>query len=137
MMNPAATSQSKPELYTFGRYLKQTFGYPVQKISIDAGFTCPNRDGTKAVGRCTYCNNRSFSLGMANRRLPVREQVLTEIERVRHCSRKKAEHFLAYFQSFSNTYAPVEQLRQIYAVHGRYTGRHLDCAALASLKAGN
>ncbi|OAB55022.1 hypothetical protein AY599_18950 [Leptolyngbya valderiana BDU 20041] len=100
-------------LYTFGKYLKQTFGKPVRKISIDAGFTCPNRDGTVAKRGCTFCNNRSFSEGTAYRRQSVREQIEAGIDRLRH-SRHNTDAFLAYFQSFSNTYAPVDVLESLY-----------------------
>lgn len=102
------------ELFTLGKFLRREFGQPVLKLSIDGGFTCPNRDGTKAIGGCTYCNNRSFSLGVGNDRLSIREQIESQINRVRQSGRRKAELFLAYFQSFSNTYAPVERLRQLY-----------------------
>ncbi|MBO9998844.1 MAG: TIGR01212 family radical SAM protein [Cyanobacteria bacterium SID2] len=100
-------------LYTFGKYLKQTFGTSVRKISIDAGFTCPNRDGTLAKGGCIYCNNRSFSEGTAYRRLSVRQQLEAGIDRVRQ-SRRPTDAFLAYFQSFSNTYAPLDVLETLY-----------------------
>jgi radical SAM protein (TIGR01212 family) len=102
------------ELFTLGKFMRSQFGQRVQKLSIDGGFTCPNRDGTKSKGGCTYCNNRSFSLGVGNDRLSIREQIETQINRVRLRGRRKAELFLAYFQSFSNTYAPVERLRQLY-----------------------
>ncbi|MGC9502786.1 TIGR01212 family radical SAM protein [Baaleninema sp.] len=100
-------------LYSFGKYLKQTFGKPVRKISIDAGFTCPNRDGTVAKRGCTFCNNCSFSEGTAYRFQSVREQVEGGIDRVRQ-SRHNTDAFLAYFQSFSNTYAPVAVLQSLY-----------------------
>lgn len=102
------------KLYTFGKFLRETFGQPVYKLSLDAGFTCPNRDGTKATSGCTYCNNRSFSLGVANHHLPIQEQISREIERVRQGRARTAELFLAYFQSFTNTYAPIERLQQLY-----------------------
>jgi uncharacterized protein len=85
----------------------------VQKVSIDAGFTCPNVDGTVATGGCTFCDNRSFS---PSRRLPragITGQIDQSISRMR-IRYRKCEHFLAYFQPASNTYAPVEKLRAVY-----------------------
>jgi radical SAM superfamily enzyme len=94
-------------------HLRQRFGGRVQKVSIDAGFTCPNVDGTVAKGGCTFCDNRSFS---PSRRLPragVVGQIDQSIERMR-LRYRKCRDFLAYFQPATNTYAPVEQLRPLY-----------------------
>jgi uncharacterized protein len=94
-------------------WLRQRFGHRVQKVSIDAGFTCPNVDGTVATGGCTFCDNRSFS---PSRRLPrtgIRGQVDESIARMRFRYRK-CRDFLAYFQPATNTYAPVEKLRIVY-----------------------
>src|SRR5260370_30350949 len=98
--------------YALSRFLKKRFGTKVYRVTIDAGFTCPNVDGTVAVGGCNYCDNRSFS---PNRRLPrqtVREQVTAGVEIMRQ--RYGAEKFLAYFQAGTNTYAPVEKLQRLY-----------------------
>ena len=98
--------------YAFSRFLKGKFGQKVYRVSLDAGFTCPNVDGTAAVGGCVYCDNRSFS---PNRRLPrrtVREQVDHGVLAMRR--RYGAEKFLAYFQAGTNTYAPVEKLERLY-----------------------
>lgn len=110
----APTAPFNGELYTLGRFLRQTFGYPVHKLPIDAGFTCPNLDGTKGTGGCAYCNNRSFSLGLPHRRQSVREQLHRQRDRVLQSPRRRAQHFLAYFQSFTNTYGPVEHLQALY-----------------------
>ncbi len=101
----------KPYL-TFGHYLKEKFGGRVQKISIDAGFTCPNIDGTKGVGGCTYCNNEGFSYNSRIEIRPVREQIEKGIAFSQ--KRFKADRFLAYFQAHTNTFAPVNQLKAIY-----------------------
>ena len=103
----------KDRLYrSFSSFLHETFGERVYKVSIDAGFTCPNRDGTLGVGGCGYCNNQGFSHNTRAASRPVREQVLGGIE---YMSRRyKAKKFIAYFQAFTNTYAPVEELRALY-----------------------
>jgi len=84
----------------------------VQKVSIDAGFTCPNVDGSVAKGGCNFCDNRSFS---PSRRVPkqdIRDQIDDGISRLKR--RYKCKHFTAYFQPATNTYAPVEKLRRLY-----------------------
>ena len=114
-------------------HLRQRFGRRVQKVSIDAGFTCPNVDGTVATGGCTFCDNRSFS---PSRRLP-RANILGQIDqsiarmRVRY---RKCHDYLAYFQPATNTYAPVEKLRAVYdaalshpQVVGLVIGTRPDC----------
>src|SRR5215475_3366539 len=91
--------------YAFSRFLRDRFGARVYRVTIDAGFTCPNVDGSVAVGGCVYCDNRSFS---PNRRLP-RTTVQAQIERgiVLLGQRYAADRFIAYFQAATNTYAPV------------------------------
>jgi radical SAM protein (TIGR01212 family) len=99
--------------YSCSFFLRQQFGRRVQKVSIDAGFTCPNVDGTVATGGCTFCDNRSFS---PSRRLPragIRGQIDQSIARMR-LRYRKCNDFLAYFQPATNTYAPVERLRAVY-----------------------
>lgn len=93
-------------------YLRGLFGCRVQKIAVDAGLTCPNRDGTRGVGGCIYCNHRGSGTGAHARGLSIHEQI--EEGRRFLAARYKARKFLVYFQSFSNTYAPVETLRQLY-----------------------
>lgn len=98
--------------YAYHFYLRQKFGVRVQKVSVDAGFTCPNVDGSVALGGCTFCDNRSFS---PSRRLPrqtIAEQITEGIKRLKR--RYDCDHFTAYFQPATNTYAPVERLRQVY-----------------------
>jgi len=96
----------------FNEYLKKKYGGRIQKISIDAGFTCPNRDGTKASGGCTFCNNQSFSPYAM-----TKEAVEEQIEKAKSFYKRRYKNvkgFLAYFQAFTNTYAPVEKLKEIY-----------------------
>ncbi len=93
-------------------YLKERFGARVQKVTLDAGLTCPNRDGRVGVGGCLYCNARGSGTGASARGLSVTQQLEEGMQRM--ARRYGASRFIAYFQSFSNTYAPVEQLRALY-----------------------
>lgn len=98
--------------YRLSRFLHKRFGGKVYRVTIDAGFTCPNVDGTVAVGGCNFCDNRSFS---PNRRLPrttVRAQVDRGIAILQ--KRYKAQQFLAYFQAATNTYAHPDKLQRLY-----------------------
>ncbi len=102
-----------PERYfAYGSYLQRKFGTRVYKVSIDAGFTCPNRDGKVAIGGCSYCNNDSFRAGGTAPTLSVSEQVSSGIEFLRR--RFDATKFIAYFQNYTNTYAPVDHLERLY-----------------------
>ncbi len=113
--------------------LEQKFGVRVQKISIDAGFTCPNVDGTVAKGGCNFCDNRSFS---PSRRLP-RAGIIGQLQQsIDHMTTRYRDRraFLAYFQPATNTYGPVDQLRELYAaalehplVVGLVVGTRPDC----------
>lgn len=96
----------------FNDYLKEKYGGRIQKIAIDAGFTCPNRDGSKASGGCTFCNNGSFS-PYAMTKQTVKDQIEKSMEFYKN-KFKNTKGFLAYFQAFTNTYAPVEKLREVY-----------------------
>ena len=98
--------------YTYNYHLRQKFGFRVQRVSVDGGFTCPNVDGTVARGGCTFCDNRSFS---PSRRLPkqgIRGQIDEGIQRLKR--RYNCDHFMAYFQPATNTYAPVDRLEPLY-----------------------
>ncbi len=96
----------------FPTYFRNLFSERVQKVSVDAGFTCPNRDGTKGVGGCSYCNNKTFKPTYCNLENTVTSQVTQGIE---FFSRKyKSMKFLAYFQAYTNTYAPLEDLKRLY-----------------------
>ena len=96
----------------FPTYFRNLFSGRVQKVSIDAGFTCPNRDGSKGVGGCTYCNNKTFKPTYCNLENTVTSQVEQGIE---FFSKKyKSMKFLAYFQAYTNTYAPLDDLKRLY-----------------------
>lgn len=96
----------------FGELLTKHFPYKVQKISINAGFTCPNRDGSKAVGGCTYCNNQSFSPGYGGKQKTVSQQLEEGIEFFSH--KYPEMKYLAYFQSYTNTYDSIDKLIALY-----------------------
>ena len=96
----------------FGFYLRKRFGCRVYKVTLHGGFTCPNRDGRVGFGGCTYCINESFSPNDTERRIPIAEQMLRGIEFYRR--RYKAQKYIAYFQTFTNTYADVETLKRRY-----------------------
>lgn len=96
----------------FGTYLRERFGGKVQKITIDGGFTCPNRDGTKGRGGCTYCNNRTFNPAFCHKHLPVAEQMREGIAFFSH--KYPSMRYLAYFQAYTNTYDSLDNLKRRY-----------------------
>jgi len=99
------------DYYSLNNYLKDTFGKKIYKIGIDAGFTCPNRDGTLGNKGCIFCSDKGSGDFTTGSVLSVTEQIELGKERVRV---KGPEKFIAYFQAFTNTYAPVETLRKVY-----------------------
>lgn len=115
----------KQRYYSFGQYLKEIFGKKVYKVNVDAGFTCPNRDGSLGTTGCIYCNNDSFRPSSCTPSKPLKEQIYTGIEYLRN--RYKAKAFLVYFQPYTNTYAPVEHLEKLY----REALSHPDVVGLA------
>ena len=101
-----------PYYNDYGTWIRRQFPYRVQKISIDAGFTCPNRDGRISTGGCIYCDNRTFNPSYCQRRHSVTEQLE---EGKRFFAHKYPDmKYLAYFQAFTNTYAPLAQLKLLY-----------------------
>ena len=98
---------------SFVGYFRKKYGERLQKIVIDAGFTCPNRDGLVGRGGCTYCDNAAFhpSYSTAGKSLARQIDEGIEFHKVRY---RNTAHYLAYFQSFSNTYAPLERLKELY-----------------------
>ncbi len=95
----------------FNTYLKSIYGCRVHKITLDAGLSCPNRDGNISVGGCIYCNDKGSGNGLSKIK-SIGQQVDDSILRI--AKRFKAKKFIAYFQSFSNTYAPVQQLKKLW-----------------------
>lgn len=109
--------------FAYGFHLRRKHGHAVRKVSVDAGFTCPNVDGKVAVGGCTFCDNRSFSPSRRLPRLGIRDQLDEGIRRLK--LRFACDHFIAYFQPATNTYAPVDRLRDLYQqalAHPRVVG---------------
>lgn len=103
-----------PELriHSYGHYLRHRFGCRVSKVNVDAGFTCPNRDGSKGTGGCIYCNNVSFSPKDTLPVIPLEEQL--EAGMAYHRLRLGSEKFIVYFQKYTNTYASVDVLADLY-----------------------
>lgn len=110
-MKQKMNNSSKP-YRDFTSFLSESFPFKVQKISINAGFTCPNRDGTKGRGGCTYCNNKSFSPDYSPHIKTVSEQMKEGIEFFSH--KYTDMKYLAYFQSYTNTYESVDKLIDLY-----------------------
>ena len=124
--------------FAYNFFLQQRFGRRVQKVSIDAGFTCPNVDGAVATGGCNFCDNRSFSPSRRVPRQSIIEQIDDGIRRLKR--RYNCDHFTAYFQPATNTYAPVDRLRPLYEqalshpqVVGMAIGTRLDAQKESSI----
>jgi len=136
MMN----SQSGIRYNSYGRFLKGKFGCRVYKVSVDGGFSCPNRDGTISAGGCTYCNNDAFNPSYCQPAKSVSQQIEEGI--IFHKWRySEARSYLAYFQAYSNTYATVDKLRILYeealsypGVIGLIVGTRPDCIDEEKLK---
>ena len=118
---------------SYSSYMKKEFGSRVQKISIDAGFSCPNRDGTISTGGCTFCRNDAFNPSYCRPEKSVRQQIEEGIEFHRRRYRR-ATSYLAYFQAFTNTHKPIDELEKLYrealsvdGVIGLVIGTRPDC----------
>lgn len=118
---------------SYTEYIRSVFGGRIQKVVVNAGFTCPNRDGTKGIGGCTYCNNDAFNPSYCNPAEDLHAQISKGIDfhAVRY---RRAQKFLVYFQPYSNTYASLEQLKVLYEhalcfpdVAGLVIGTRPDC----------
>lgn len=119
--------------HTYVGHFRDLYGERLQKLVLDAGFGCPNRDGTISTGGCTYCDNAAFHPGYSTSGKSLTEQLDEGISfhRVRY---RNAEHFLAYFQAYSNTYAPLSRLQALWnealshpSVVGIVIGTRPDC----------
>jgi len=131
-MPPDVPFSGGKRFHSYGAFLRERFGCRVHKVSVDAGFTCPNRDGRAGSGGCTYCDNDSFRPATADRSVELGEQIGNGIAFLRR--RYRAKKFLVYFQPFTNTYAPLEILIPLYEralaqadVVGLSVGTRADC----------
>ena len=123
-----------PYYYDYGTWIRHRFPFRVQKISIDAGFTCPNRDGRLSTGGCIYCDNRTFNPSYCQRQESITQQLEAGKQ---FFARKYPEmKYLAYFQAYTNTYASTDHLRQLYEealsvkdVVGIVIGTRPDCVS--------
>jgi radical SAM protein (TIGR01212 family) len=120
-------------LNSYGQDLLRRYGERVHKIALDAGFTCPNRDGSKGTGGCTFCNNASFNPAK-NRRQTLLEQIEQAKSKIRR--RTGAHRYIAYFQAYTNTYADIEELAAMYrdalqqpGIMGISVGTRPDCVS--------
>lgn len=118
---------------SYSSYMTRTFGSRVQKISIDAGFSCPNRDGTISTGGCTFCRNDAFNPSYCHSEKSIRQQIEEGIEFHRRRYRR-ATSYLAYFQAFTNTHKPIDELEKLYrealsvpGIIGLVIGTRPDC----------
>lgn len=116
----------------YSNFTRKKYGERIQKLSIDAGFTCPNRDGNLAFGGCTYCNNDSFNPSYCDASKAISQQIEDGIEFLSR--RYKVKKYLAYFQAYSNTYGSLDSLKAIYSdalshpqVIGLVIGTRPDC----------
>jgi uncharacterized protein len=116
----------------YSSFIKSTFGERVQKISLDIGFSCPNRDGSKGYGGCTYCNNETFNPDYCEPTKSIKEQLEQGISFFG--KKYKSQQYLAYFQAYTNTYADFESLKKMYeealsvkGVIGLVIGTRPDC----------
>lgn len=124
---------------SYSRHFRELFGRRVQKVTVNAGFTCPNRDGSAGMGGCTFCNNEAFTPSYCQPSKSIARQIAEGVEF--HANRyRRAVHYLAYFQSFSNTYAPLDELKRIYGealtnplISGIVVGTRPDCVDEAKL----
>lgn len=134
-MNP----KMRPLYNEFPLFLKRFFTYKVQKISVNAGFTCPNRDGNKGYGGCTYCNNQTFNPDYCRTEKPVAQQLEDGKQFFAH--KYPEMKYLAYFQAYTNTYGELDALKRKYkealavdGVVGLVIGTRPDCMPDALLR---
>jgi uncharacterized protein len=131
---------SERRFNSYSSYFRDRWGARVQKVSIDAGFTCPNRDGSKSFGGCTYCRNDAFNPSYCHPSKSITEQIREGIK-FHKWRYNEAISYLAYFQAYSNTYAPLETLKKLYEealsypdVVGLIIGTRPDCVDTEKLE---
>lgn len=112
-LEPTISPFGERRYHAWNDHVKARYGGRVQKVSIAAGFTCPNRDGLLGTGGCTFCNNAGFTPGYLDRRQSITEQIDAGLDFLRR-RYPGTRHYIAYFQSYSNTYGEFERLRDCY-----------------------
>ncbi len=112
-INPFKFTDSNKRYYTYDYYLRSTFGEKCSKITLDAGFSCPNIDGRCGYGGCIYCSDRGSGDFTQDHALSLREQYLLQCERMK--TKWDVKKFIPYLQAHTNTYAPIEKLRSVYS----------------------
>ena len=137
--SPNFTWGTSSRYHRFADYQRKLYGERVQKVTVDAGFTCPNRDGTKGWGGCIYCNNESFNPGYNSAEKSITQQIEEGIEFLKR-RYKNVRKFIVYFQPYSNTYAPLDTLKRYYEealahpeVVGLTIGTRPDCVDEAKI----
>lgn len=123
--------ESNSRYHDYKTYITKTFGRRMQKISVNAGFTCPNRDGSKGIGGCAFCNNSTFNPDYCDAAISVTKQIEIGLD---FFSKYKADKFCAYFQAYSNTYGETQHILSLYrealshpAINGIVIGTRPDC----------
>ncbi len=145
-MERTETVSDRLRFFSYNQWIRSRFGSRVHRVTVDAGFTCPNRDGTVAVGGCVYCNNDGFSPASHNYRthksLAPSQRIGRQIAEALPALKRRfhTDRFLAYFQAYSNTYAPVDVLRRLYlealdqpGIIGLAIGTRPDCVEESKL----
>jgi hypothetical protein len=119
---------------TLAPWLRETFGRPVHRVALDAGSTCPNRDGTKGLGGCTYCDVEGSGTGALRSGADLAEQLASGLERVARRRRPgdRPVGVIAYFQSYTNTYVEPERLAEVLGVLEPHLGREVVCVSVAT-----
>ena len=128
------SEKSNTRYLSYNSIMKKRFSDRIQKISVNAGFTCPNRDGSKGTGGCTYCNNQTFSPEYCKPTKTITQQVREGIDFFRH--KYNTQKYLVYFQSYTNTYDSIDRLKLLYEealsfpnVVGLVIGTRPDCVS--------
>jgi radical SAM protein (TIGR01212 family) len=131
--SPVGTTHKPLQYNNYSQNLTKLFGTRLQKLSIDAGFSCPNRDGMVGAGGCTFCNNDAFNPSYCTPQKSITQQI-QEGKSFHQYRYKRVPKYLAYFQAYSNTYAPIEKLKNLYEealsdsdVVGLVIGTRCDC----------
>ncbi len=133
-LQPSRPGEEPPPLRTLAPWLRETFGRPVHRVALDAGSTCPNRDGSRGRGGCTYCDVEGSGTGALKSGQDLAQQLAAGLERIAR-RRKRSQGpvgAIAYLQSYTNTYVESERLREVLAVLEPYLEREVVCVSVAT-----